>query len=231
MTTDPLDALAHGDHAVAPRAEFAAQLRARLLTELEITPDPAPSSTPDITPATTSTTRSTTMPDQTSTTSTTSTAATTNQPAVAPVTRSLSMYLVVRRASEALAFYQEAFGAEITMRLDQPDGRVGHAELRIGDSTFSLADEFPEMGIVGPEALGNTTVTVELTVPDVDEVFARALAAGATELRPVEAQFYGARSGRLQDPFGHRWSVSTPVETVSNEELQRRLDDLYREDG
>lgn len=218
MTTDPLDALAHGDHAVNPRAEFAAQLRARLLAELELAPDTTPAETPDTAP----TTRSTTMPEQTGTT---------NQPAITPVTRSLSMYLVVRRASEALAFYQEAFGAEITMRLDQPDGRVGHAELRIGDSTFSLADEFPEMDIVGPETLGNTTMTVELTVPDVDAVFARALAAGATELRPVEAQFYGARSGRLQDPFGHRWSVSTPVETVSNDELQRRLDDLYREDG
>lgn len=203
-TSDPLDALAGGDRPLAPRPEFAAQLRARLLDELQLAP---------------------TQPDPTDLTGSTAM----SEPII---TRpSMSFYLSVRRASEALAFYEQAFGAEVTMRLDQPDGRVGHAELRIGDFVFSLADEFPEMDIVGPETLGNTTITIELTVPDVDTVFARALAAGATELRPVESQFYGARSGRLQDPFGHRWAISTPVEEVSNDELQRRLDDLYREDG
>ena len=144
----------------------------------------------------------------------------------AAVTTSLVPYLIVRGGAEALEFYQRAFGAHVTMRLEQPDGRLGHAELDIDGAAFTLADEFPEMGIVGPATLGGTPVTLHLTVVGVDDVVARAVGAGATLNREVKDEFYGARSGQLIDPFGHRWTVSTPIEDVSADELQRRLDEL-----
>jgi PhnB protein len=119
-----------------------------------------------------------------------------------------------------------AFGAVETMRLMQPDGRVGHAELRIGPAGIMLADEFPEYGFTGPLARGGTSVSLHLVVPDVDATVAAAVAAGATLEREVADQFYGSRSGAIIDPFGHRWIVQTPIEDVSVEEMQRRLDEL-----
>ena len=106
--------------------------------------------------------------------------------------------------------------------MDTPDGKVGHAELQFGDSVIMLADEFPDIDFRGPKSIGGTPVTLGVYVPDVDAVFARALAAGAKQLRPVENQFYGDRSGQFEDPFGHRWSVSTHVEDVPDDEMKRR---------
>lgn len=103
-----------------------------------------------------------------------------------------------------------------------PEGKIGHAELQLGDSVIMLSDEWPEMGIRGPKAIGGTPVTISVYVDDVDAVFGRAVAAGATALRQVETQFYGDRSGQFEDPFGHRWSVATHVEDVSPEEMARR---------
>lgn len=139
-------------------------------------------------------------------------------------TASMTPYLMVRRASEALAFYTEAFGAVETMRLVQDDGRIGHAELVIGGAKLQLADEFPEMGIVGPESVGGTSVTLSLDVEgvDIDAYVERAVAAGATLVRPVADQFYGQRGGQVLDPFGHRWSVATVTEHLSDEEIVRR---------
>lgn len=135
----------------------------------------------------------------------------------------MSPYLVMKNAAAAIDFYVDILGAEILSRLDMPGGGVGHAELRIGGSVFSLADEFPDMGFLSPESIGGTPVSFMLYVEDCDTVFARALAAGATELRPVANQFYGDRSGTLRDPFGHVWSISTHIEDVSPEEMDRRF--------
>lgn len=136
----------------------------------------------------------------------------------------LTPYLVIKGAAAALDFYARAFGAEEIMRLSGPDGGVAHAEMKIGDSVFMLGDEFPDMGYVGPRALGGTPVSLMIYVDDVDAVFARALAAGAVEKRPVADQFYGDRTGVLEDPFGHVWSLATHQETLSVEEVQRRMD-------
>jgi PhnB protein len=108
------------------------------------------------------------------------------------------------------------------MRMQQPDGRIGHAELQLGDSVIMLADEHPEEGFRSPKTIGGTPVIVSVYVDDVDKVFARALEAGARSVRPVDDQFYGDRSGQFDDPFGHRWSVATHIEDVSGEEMARR---------
>jgi PhnB protein len=138
----------------------------------------------------------------------------------------ISPYLCVDGADAAIRFYGEVFGATERMRMGgepgDPEDKVGHAELQIGDGVIMLADEFPSMNLRGPKAIGGTPVTVSVYVDDVDAVFERALAAGATALRPVETQFYGDRSGQFEDPFGHRWSVATHVEDVSPEEMARR---------
>ncbi|HVZ39539.1 MAG TPA: VOC family protein [Candidatus Kapabacteria bacterium] len=134
----------------------------------------------------------------------------------------ITPYITVRDAANAIEFYKNAFGATETMRIMQPDGRVGHAELTIGTAPIMLSDEFPEHGITGPQTLGGTPVTMHLYVEDVDAFAERAVAAGATLLRPVANQFYGDRGGKLQDPYGHAWWVATHVEDVSPEEMQRR---------
>ena len=137
----------------------------------------------------------------------------------------ITPYISVKGAARALAFYKDAFGAEELYRLDMPDGRVGHAEIRIGDSRLMLADEMPEMPDAvtrSPQTLGATTTGLSLYVDDVDARFARAVAAGAKMKRPVTNQFYGDRSGTLEDPFGHIWTIGTHVEDVSPEEMQRR---------
>jgi len=131
-------------------------------------------------------------------------------------------YLHVDGASKAIEFYRTVFGAKERMRLAAPGGRIGHAELEIGNSMIMLADEHPEMNIRGPKSVGGTPVTVLVYVEDVDRAFERALKAGAKELRPVQNQFYGDRSGQFEDPFGHQWNVATHVEDVPPDEMAKR---------
>ncbi len=132
-------------------------------------------------------------------------------------------YLRVRDAAAAIDFYAKAFDAKERYRLTMGD-RIGHAELDFGDTCIMLSDEFPEMAIVGPKALGGTTVTMCLAVSDADAVAARAVAAGATLKRPVQDEFYGFRSGQVEDPFGHVWMIQTHIEDVSPKKMQKRLD-------
>jgi len=134
----------------------------------------------------------------------------------------ITPYLAVDGANDAIDFYTTVFGARERMRMQGPGGKVGHAELEIGNSLIMLADEFPDMGNRGPKTIGGTPVTISIYVEDVDDVFDRAVAEGATEIRPVENQFYGDRSGQLEDPFGHRWSVATHVEDVPSDEMEKR---------
>lgn len=131
-------------------------------------------------------------------------------------------YLHVRDAPRAIAFYCAAFGAIESMRLDDPSGRIGHAELRFGDTTLMLADEFPEFAIVGPATVGGTTCTLHLHVGDADAMIERAVAAGAQLVMEPTDHFYGERSGVVLDPFGHRWTIGHSIEDVSRDEMQRR---------
>ena len=133
----------------------------------------------------------------------------------------LSPYLCVDGAARAIEFYCDVLGASVRMRMDGPDGSIGHAELELGNSVIMLADEYPDIGFLSPARIGGTAVTLHTYVEDVDAVFAKALAAGAKELRPVENQFYGDRSGQFEDPFGHRWSVASHFEDVDPEEMAR----------
>lgn len=130
--------------------------------------------------------------------------------------------LCVDGAAAAIDFYKEVFGAVERMRMDAPGGKVGHAELQIGDSVVMLSDEYPEMGFVGPHHVGGTPVSLSVYVEDVDATYAKALATGAQSLSEPEDQFYGDRTARLIDPFGHRWGVATRVEDVPPDEMQRR---------
>jgi PhnB protein len=139
----------------------------------------------------------------------------------------ITPYLTVRGGQEAIAFYQKAFGAREIMRMDDPAGKLGHAELAIGSGRIMLADEFPEMGNRSPETIGGTPVMIHFYTEDVDKAVNAAIAAGAVLERPVEDQFYGDRSGQLRDPFGHVWWVSTHVEDVPPEELKRRADAMF----
>lgn len=132
-------------------------------------------------------------------------------------------YLAVHDAVGAIAFYQQAFGAMELMRLANPSGKLAHAEIKIGNSLIMLSDEFPEMGQRSAQSIGGTPVSLMLYVKDVDTVFRQAIAAGATEVRPVENQFYGDRAGTLTDPFGHVWTISSHVEDVSMEEINARF--------
>jgi PhnB protein len=132
-------------------------------------------------------------------------------------------YLCIKGAARAIEFYKEAFQAVEKLRVPGPGGKLMHAEIQIGDSSIMMGDEFPEMGAVSPQTLGGAGVSLLLYVEDVDAVFARAIAAGATERRPVQDQFYGDRSGTIIDPFGHVWTISTHIEDVSPEELGRRM--------
>jgi PhnB protein len=136
----------------------------------------------------------------------------------------LSPYLCVDGAARAIQFYVDVLGATERMRMDGPDGRIGHAELNLGDSVIMLADEYPDMGFLSPTRIGGTAVTLHAYVEDVDAVFDKALAAGAKSLRAVENQFYGDRSGQFEDPFGHRWNVASHVEDVDAEEMARRAE-------
>ena len=135
---------------------------------------------------------------------------------------SVTPYLVVDDAKSAIDFYTRAFGAQEKFRMPMGD-RIGHAEILIGDSHVMLADEFPDMGHLGPKNRGGTTVSLMVYVPDVDTAFKRAIDAGATETRPLENQFWGDRMGTLTDPFGHVWSLATHVEEVAPDEIERRM--------
>jgi PhnB protein len=135
-------------------------------------------------------------------------------------------YLIVDDASAAIDFYSNVFGAKERVRMPAPEGKIGHAELQLGDSLIMLADEFPDMGNRSPRSVGGSPVTVSVYTDDVDDVHERALKAGAKELRPVENQFYGDRAGQFEDPFGHRWSVATHVEDVPADEMERRVAEM-----
>lgn len=135
---------------------------------------------------------------------------------------SVTPYLIVKGGAAAIEFYKKAFGATEIMRMAQPDGRLGHAELQIGDSRVMLADEFPEKGYLGPQSIGKTSVTLHLYVEDVDKVAKQAVSAGAKEIQPVQDQFYGDRSGVFSDPFGHCWNISTHKEDLTMEEMGKR---------
>jgi PhnB protein len=136
----------------------------------------------------------------------------------------ITPYLIVDGASAAIDFYSSVLGAKERLRMPGPDGKLGHAELEIGDSMIMLADEHPEMDARGPKTIGGSPVTLHVYVEDVDSVFERAVQAGAAELRPVEDQFYGDRAGSFEDPFGHRWNVATHVEDVPPHEMAKRAE-------
>jgi len=136
---------------------------------------------------------------------------------------SVTPYLIIAGAAKALDFYKQAFGATEVMRMQDPKGRIGHAEIKIGDSRIMLADEYPEMGYRGPTSLGGAAVSLMLYVDDADATFKQALRTGATELQPLKNQFYGDRSGTLKDPFGHMWTIATHVEDIPPAEMERRL--------
>ena len=143
--------------------------------------------------------------------------------------RTATPYLIVKGAAEAIEFYKRAFGATEMLRMADPQGKVGHAEIKIGDSVIMLADEHPAMGYRGPRSLGGSSVSILLYLEDVDGVFERAVKAGAKAQRPVMNQFYGDRSGTLEDPFGHVWTIATHVEDVPPEEMKRRAEAAMKE--
>jgi PhnB protein len=134
----------------------------------------------------------------------------------------LTPYLIVDDGAAAVDFYTSILGATERMRMAGPDGKIGHTELELGDSLIMLADEHPEVGALSPRSVGGTPVSLHVYVDDADDVFKRAIGAGATSQRPVEDQFYGDRLGVFEDPFGHKWNVATHVEDVSPEEMERR---------
>jgi len=201
--TDPFDTLTGTDERVAPRPEFAAQLRDRIARLLDIPP------TIDLArriPMSSTTTRPTA----------TATTATTTATGVTP-------YLAVHDGPAALDFYAAAFGAIETMRVAMDNGRIGHAEFHIGDARFYLSDEFPEIGVQSPRGIGGTTVTLHVEVADVDNAFSAAVTAGAESMAEPADQPHGARHGTLVDPYGHRWMLSQQVEQVSLADYDERL--------
>ena len=131
-------------------------------------------------------------------------------------------YLIVKDAGAAIEFYKKALGATEIMRFGQPDGRIGHAELKIGDSRIMLADQYPEMGYLAPQGCQHPAVSLHVYVEDVDAIVGQAVGAGATIERPVKDEFYGDRIGTIVDPFGHRWHIGTHKEDISLEEMERR---------
>lgn len=137
-------------------------------------------------------------------------------------------YLCVDGAAAAIDFYVSVLGARERMRMSAPGGRIGHAELELGNSLVMLADEHPDMGFRSPVAVGGTPVTLHVYVEDVDAVFTKALARGATELRPVRNEFYGDRTGQFEDPFGHRWNIASHIEDVDPDEMRKRSEEAMR---
>ena len=217
---DPFDALAAGTAAIEPSTAFRSELRNRLAIELELTEEIAAvhtparltgASTPSVAPSRVqSNTQEITMTDQDDATET------------EMANDALVPYLCCSGAAEAMAFYIDVFGAIETMRMVSDDGRVGHAELRVGAAKFFLADEYPEIGVLSPTTLGGSSVNLQLRVGDVDAVYRSALGHGATGMRPPSDQFYGERTATITDPYGHRWTFTAPIETVSNEVMAQR---------
>ncbi len=144
------------------------------------------------------------------------------------MTNHATPYLCCRAAASAIEFYRKAFGATETMRLAEPGGKIGHAEIKIGEAVIMLSDEYPEMGVRSPQSIGGSPVAIHIYVEDVDALARRAIAAGAKVTQPVADQFYGDRAGTLEDPFGHRWFIATRKEDVSPEEMQRRYAAMLR---
>ncbi len=144
---------------------------------------------------------------------------------------SITPYLIADDAAAAIAFYKTAFGATELMRLPGPGGKVMHAEIKIGDSPVMLADEFPEMGIRSAKSFGGSPVTILIYTEDADAMFAQAIAAGATETKPLADQFYGDRSGTVEDPFGHTWTIATHTEDLAPEEIERRFQEMMSQHG
>lgn len=140
-------------------------------------------------------------------------------------------YLSIRGAASAIDFYKRAFGARERLRMEMPGGKIGHAELKLGDSVVMLADEYPQMDFLGPKSRGGTSVTLHLYVKNTDAVVAAAVAAGARILRPVKDEFYGDRTGTVEDPFGHVWHIATHKEDLSKAEMKRRGDAAMKQSG
>jgi PhnB protein len=140
--------------------------------------------------------------------------------------QTLRAHATVHDAKAALAFYGKAFGAVELFRLVEPSGRVGHAEIKIGDSVLMLNDEYPDFGARSPASVGGSPVAFRIEVPDADAAVARAVKAGATVVRPVQDEFYGDRMGMVACPFGYRWSLATPKEEVSPAEMQKRWTEM-----
>jgi PhnB protein len=140
---------------------------------------------------------------------------------------SVTPYLIIDGAARALPWYVQVFGAREVMRLSAPQGKIGHAEIEIGDSHVMIADESAESQARGPASFGGSPVSLHVYVPDVDAIVARAVAAGAEVKSPVQDKFYGDRMGTLLDPFGHTWHISTHIEDVAPDEIERRLAALH----
>ncbi len=151
-------------------------------------------------------------------------------PAIPEGYHAITPYLIIEGAAKAISFYQNVFAAELVMQLPMPGGGIAHCELKIGDSHIMLADGCADGHFKSPKAYGGSPMSIMLYVTDVDEVFKKALANGATEIRPVENQFYGDRSGTLSDPFGHIWTIGTHIETLTPEQITERMQDYLSEE-
>lgn len=138
----------------------------------------------------------------------------------------ITPYLIIDGAMQAIEYYKKVFNAKAKFCMPKEDGKVGHAELQIGDSKFMLADEYPEMGAKSPKAYGGSAQSIYLYMKDVDAVVKKAVDAGAKLLRPVQTQFYGDRSGGIMDPFGHVWYIATHVEDVTPSQIKKRLAEM-----
>lgn len=140
---------------------------------------------------------------------------------------SITPYLILDNAASAIIFYQKAFNAIPQKRLEMPDGKIGHATIKIGNSIIMLADEFPDMGHKSPKTLGGSPVNMHLYVKNSDDAFTQAIAAGAKQFKPMETMFFGERMGSVEDPFGYIWTLSTKVENLSDDEIKLRLKQMY----
>jgi PhnB protein len=143
-------------------------------------------------------------------------------------THELFAYLRVKGAAEAIEFYSKVFGAKETFRLAEPGGRIGHAQLDFDGTTLMVSEEYPELGILGPQSVGGASVTIHLHVDNADEVIKAAIDAGAEVTSELKDQFYGERSGNIRDPFGHEWNIGHSIEKISTDEMQRRFSAMFK---
>ncbi len=141
---------------------------------------------------------------------------------------SITPYLIMPDARKAIDFYSKVFGAKLVMKMDKPGGKIGHAELKIGDAKIMLADEYPEMGARSPKAFGGSAVGIQFYTKNVDNVVNNAVSSGAKLLMPVQDMFYGDRCGSIEDPFGHKWHISTHIEDVSPATLKKRAAEMEK---